>query len=373
MKKIYQFKFRWFLLMVLVFGCKKMNSTYEQYKVPGGITYAGKATSPIAYSGRNRIKIAWQRGADPNVAKAKIYWNNYQDSVNVPITQNMDTVSALIENLAEQQYNFIIKTYDTKGNVSVPVELIGESFGEKYEAYLVRRPVISSEVDENGILTITWDQANVSGGAYATDVKYTDRDGQQKIQRCLISESSFQITNYKMGTSYEYRTVYRPSEYSIDSFFTIYRTEFVSGKIKKQGLVVTTDSYAATSQLPKGGPAQFAFDDDITTFWHTHHTPAPVPGFPHWLAVDLNKMYVITRAELTCRPGVTNTFTQFTLQGSLDGRTWTNYGEFTLIQKDPTQSFTLNGLARMQYFRIFATEGPKAYANLAEFTVYGYE
>jgi hypothetical protein len=58
-----------------------MDSTYKQYVVPGGLTYAGKPTSPKAYSGLNRIKIAWLRGADPSVVKAKIFWNNFADSL----------------------------------------------------------------------------------------------------------------------------------------------------------------------------------------------------------------------------------------------------------------------------------------------------
>ncbi|TZF82806.1 hypothetical protein FW774_15060 [Pedobacter sp. BS3] len=364
------------LLLIVTGGsisCKKMDSTYKQFVIPGGITYTGKVTSPVVYAGRNRIKIAWLRGTDPNVTRAKITWNNNQDSVIVSIPATGDTISVIINNLDEKRYSFIATTYDDKGHSSVPVELLGESFGTKYESLLVTRPPSRSETDQDGILNITWANANVSGGAYATEMRYTATDGQVKVKRILATETLSAINDYKPGTTYEHRTLYVPTGISLDTFYTAYRTEHVAFKIPKAGLAVTTDSYAKTSQLPKGGPPQFAFDDDISTFWHTHHTPAPVPGFPHWLAVDLAKTYRITRVELTCRPGVTNTFTEFTIQGSMDGTNWSGYNSFTLIQKDPTQSFTLSDIPLMRHIRIYATKGPNAYANLAEFTVYGYE
>ncbi len=361
------------LMIVCLLACKKMDHTYKQFVVSGGITYAGKATSAQTYSGRNRIRIAWLRGADPNVVKAKVYWNNFQDSVVLAIPATGDTIGTIIPNLEEKQYNFVVKTYDAKGNSSVAVELLGESFGAKYEAYLVDRPVTSSELDESGKLTIVWGNANVSGGAYATEVQYTATNGLSKTKQFPIAEETSSIADYKAGTSYSCKTVYRPSVRSIDSFYTPSLTEVVTEKIKKSGLLVTTDSFAATSQLPKGGSAQFAFDDDVTTFWHTHHTPAPIPVFPHWIAVDLAKAYTITRAELICRPGVGNSFTTFIIQGSINGTTWTDYGSFTLIQRDAVQSFTLTSPAKMRYFRIYATAGPQTHTSLAEFSVFGYQ
>ena len=380
MKKIIGYSAVVLLIVCAFFACKKMDSTYKEYIVEGGITYAAKVTSPLVYTGRNRIKIAWLRGADPNVIKAKIYWNNLQDSLIVPIPPTGDTISVIIPNLLEKQYNFVVRTYDSKGNSSVPVELLGESFSVNYETLLVTRPVVSAETDPvTGSLAIVWGNANITGGAYATDVQYTDINNVVKVKRFPIAEAISTIVDYKAGTTYQYRTVYIPGTRGIDTFNTSYILEYVSAKVKKAGLVVTADSFAATSQLtanPPGGPPKYAFDDDLGTFWHTHHTPAPVPTFPHWIAVDMVKTYNVTRIELTARPGitgVTNTFTTFTVQGSMNGTTWTDYDSFTLVQKDPVQSFVLATTAKMRYFRIYATAGAAVHTSLAEFTVYGYE
>jgi hypothetical protein len=371
MKKILSYITALFILACACVACKKMDSTYKNFIVPNGLVYTAKPTSPIVYSGRNRVKIAWLRGADPNVTRARIFWNNYADSVNVPIPATGDTISVIISNLEERPYTFIAKTYDDKGNTSVPIELLGESFGTNYDALLLARPIAASEIDESGVLAINWGNANISGGAYATDVEYTDVSSATKVKRFPIAEMISTISDYKLGTTFRYRTVYNPGSRSIDLFSTGYRTEYVARKIPKAGLAVTTDSFAATSQLPLGGPVKFVFDDDVNTYWHTHHT-APVPTFPHWFVVDLAKTYTITRVELTSRPGVTNGFTTFNVDGSMDGTNFTTYGSFTKIPKDPAENFIITGSPKMRYIRIYATAGAAVHTNLAEFTVFGY-
>ncbi|TCC99452.1 hypothetical protein EZ444_01890 [Pedobacter hiemivivus] len=358
-----------------VAACTKMDSSYKEFIVPGGLTYAGRVTKPVVQSGRERIRISWLRGADANVKLARIYWNNYADSVSVPIPASGDTISVIIDHLEERPYTFIARTFDDKGNKSVDVELLGETYGPKYQSLLVTRPVVQSENMGTNLL-ITWSNANKTGGAYVTEVEYINTANVVTVKRFGVDEVSSAISDYKPGSTYRYRTEYRPGA-SIDPFYTGYTSLIVSSKIPKSGLVATADSFAATSQLANGGgPAKFAFDDDLNTFWHTHHTPAPVPVFPHWLAVDLQKTYNITRVELICRAGatgVTNSFTTFIIQGSMNGTTWTDYDTFTLIQKDEAQSFAPKNTAKMRFFRIYATAGPAVHTSLAEFTVYGYE
>src|SRR6186713_2025734 len=165
------------LLFMLFSACKKMDSTYKQYVVVGGIPYTGKAKSPKAYAGHNRVKITWLRGADPNVTKARIFWNNYTDSVEVLIKDDADTISVIIDNLPEKDYSFEIKTYDNKGVPSIPVELLSGAFGDRYQSQLLTRPVNSVLLDKNDKLTIKWGNAGISNGAIFTELTYTDLTG----------------------------------------------------------------------------------------------------------------------------------------------------------------------------------------------------
>lgn len=370
MKKITVYFSLAILVCCIIAACKKMDSTYKEFIVPGGITYTGKITSPLVYTGKGRVKIAWLRGADPTVVKTRIYWNSQLDSIEVATPATGDTISAIVTGLQEKQYNFVVKTFDAKGNKSVPVELLGESFGSRYESLLLARPIVAGEIDASGLLTIQWGNANLSGGAYATDVKYTDVNNQEQVKRFLVAESVSTITDYKVGTVYQYRTVYIPGARGIDSFFTPYVNQYVSAKINKSTWLATSDSFAVTSQLPNGPPIK-AIDDDVKTFWHTETNTSKV--YPHWLAVDMKKTINVSRVELTCRQDNTTTFTAFNIQGSMDGLTWTDYGSYTLVMKNATQSYSIPNNPPMRYIRIYAATGPNYYANLAEFSVFGFE
>lgn len=360
------------LLTICAFSaCKKMDSTYKEYKIPGGgLTYTGKISSPIVYAGRNRVKIAWLRGSDASVVNARIFWNNYSDSLDVPIPPTGDTISVIIDNLVEQTYSFVVKTYDNKGHTSVPVELLGGSYGEKYQKRLLDRPVITSEFDlTTNKLNFQWGTANAASGFFANEVIYTDNSGNTKIKFFKTQDLTSAIDDYKRGTTYQFRTIYVPTNVSIDTFYTAYSVQNVSERINKSTWTATADTYAATSQAPNGAPIK-AIDDNVATYWHTE-TVGSKP-YPHWLAVDMKKLINVSRFEVTCRQGQTTTFTSFLIQGSLDGLTWTTYDSYNLLQKDQTQSFMIAGAPQMRYIRIYAATGPNYYAHLGEFTVFGY-
>lgn len=220
MRMIFRYLVLAFLLLWVLASCKKQDRLYKQFIVPGGVTYVGKASDAVAYSGRERVKIWWLRGSDPNVTQARIFWNNFADSVEVNIPATGDTVSVSVENLPEGPYSFIIKTYDDKGNTSVPVEVLGTTYGDLYRSGLVNRPVLSSALDLDGHLNIQWDAPSV--GAYMTEVNYTDTAGKAQTQTFPVSESVSVLKDYKTGTPYEYRTAYLPDSTSLDTFYTDY-------------------------------------------------------------------------------------------------------------------------------------------------------
>ena len=182
MKKIIYYSILLFIVTGIFTSCKKMDSTYKEFVVPGGIIYPGKAVAPVVNSGHNRAKILWHRGVDPNVTRAGIFWNNYTDSVEVAIPPAGDTISTIIDNLPEGFYSFFIKTYDEAGNSSVPEEVLGTVYGEDYKASLLDRPVVSSEVDSQGLWTILWGSADISNGAIATEVIYTNTLGKGSVR-----------------------------------------------------------------------------------------------------------------------------------------------------------------------------------------------
>ncbi|HEX5552924.1 MAG TPA: DUF4998 domain-containing protein [Chitinophagaceae bacterium] len=350
-------------------GCKKMDSTYRKYVVQGGLTYTGKVTSATAYPGHNRVKISWLRGSDINVTHVRIFWNNYTDSIEVHIPSTGDTISAVIGNLPEKSYSFILETYDDKGHSSVKVELLSAAYGDSYESSLLNRPVFSSIMGNNDTVNIQWGSADISNGAYATEIQYTDTAGDAQVRRFDISDPGSQLTGYKPGTTFSYRTVYLPDSLSIDTFYTDYATQHVSGKIDKSNWIATADSYTPTRLLPSGPPDR-AIDGDINTYWHSLYPSNVV--FPHWLEVDMGQAITVTGVELIYRQNVFNDFANFNIEGSMDGINWTTYGSFTFLKVNDPQDYAITGAPQMRYIRVYADKGVNNYAHLGEFSVFGY-
>lgn len=360
-----------YICLLLLFSCEKMDDNYKEYVVRDGIIYPGKATSPFVAAGEKRVQVSWLRSADPKVVKAKIYWNNYTDSVDLDITPELDTIRYLIDNLEENTYTFIIKTFDAKGNVSIPVEVSGRAYGPIYKAGLFNRNIAQEKVSEDEGWVISWEMGDITRGAAFTELSFRNSKNEPMTVITPIENMATIVTDFKRG-EYQYRTGYIPEIGAIDTFYTEYISRTMPPqKINKAEWVATASSDARDTQAPNGAPDK-AIDDDPNTFWHSRHSPSS-PGYPHWIAIDMKKEIKVEYVELTPRATYTNqSFNKFIIQGSMDGINWTDYGDFYLEPVGlKVQQFVLEENPTMQHIRIYMTQGGSVHAHLAEFSVYG--
>lgn len=203
-------------------ACKDMDSLYEQYIVPNGITYPGKALEPMVFAGHLRVKMQWVKSADPSLAYAQVFWNNYTDSIRVDIPKDGDTVTCFLSPLEENSYSFMIHTYDDKGNVSIPVEVIGTVYGEGYIEMLSNRSIKRTETNEHSELIIQWGLADIANGAFATEVKFANATGDMLEYRDWIDSNEGRFAGYEAGSEYFVRTLFLPDSLSVDTFYTDY-------------------------------------------------------------------------------------------------------------------------------------------------------
>jgi hypothetical protein len=358
--------------MVLA-ACSKMDDNYKKYIVPGGLVYPGKPEFPKFYTGNYRAMIVWKRGTDPKISKARIYWNNFTDSVEIKIAPKQDSVGHVFSGLTESIYTYTIRTFDDADNRSVPVELTGKVFGDRYQASLLNRAISGAAIDGGNRATIFWGSADTTNGAWATEVRYTHTNGQVVTARFPAKKDTSYVENMQSGKGFEYRTVFVPDSLSIDTFYTAY-----SGispnyfQIDRAQWVATADNYEKTGQLPNGAPGK-VLDGKTDTYWHTNHSQSPVTGYPHWLAFDMIRNVKVDRVVLTSRSDYfTADFTDFIIQGSNDGITWQDYGSFKLAEMIGPQTFTLAGTPEMRYLRIWQIRANGApHSHLAEFSLFG--
>ena len=205
--------------IILVFStCKDPEGLFEQYIVPNGRYYPGMAMNPVSYSGKNRIKIEWENGSDPKVTKARIFWNNYTDSIEVPVNAGMDVISKIIEPIEENDYTFMIRTYDDEGHVSVPVEVNGVVYGEIYESRLLNRTTKSAKYNElSGVLQVEWYDASLT--EVGVQLEYTDIQNMSKTLQIDRMETLTNIPNFKNGEPLFVSTMHKPDSTVMDLLF----------------------------------------------------------------------------------------------------------------------------------------------------------
>ncbi|MEO6230320.1 MAG: DUF4998 domain-containing protein [Ferruginibacter sp.] len=214
-----------------IVSCSKSDD-YKKYTDKGEISYTGKLDSVNVYSGRLRVRLVAILPADPKIVKCKISWNDNKDSIIFNIVKAVGPeVFDKIFNVDEGVKNFSIQTFDNAGNASVIVTATGIVYGPKYEAGLTNRPVLSGELLSSGNAAIVWDNFDTTSGAKGTILTYTTTSDVSTTIYTPVSQSSTTLSNYKLGSSYSYKTMYLPSATDIDTLYSASQIKGVKSDI----------------------------------------------------------------------------------------------------------------------------------------------
>lgn len=211
------------LAAITLLSCSKWDD-YKKYTANGEIIYTGKLDSVKAYSGKNRVRITGKFNSDPKITAVKIFWNSKMDSLVYEVK------GGLVGNVFDQTFpmpesvtTFTIYTYDGDGNRSVPVYVVGKSFGDSYRRTLSNRFTTSLVyTSANDSTTVNWEAALAT--AVQTEVKYPKNptgDTVMVITPAKDSRTALPGFNYQTS-KFTYRTIYMPDSTSIDTFATQY-------------------------------------------------------------------------------------------------------------------------------------------------------
>lgn len=224
-KKYFVRGFAVLLIAAAISSCTSMDEGYKEFIKDGEISYTGKIDSLHVYSGRNRVQIKGLFISDPKITECRIYWDNRIDSVVVPITrtQGIDVLDIVINNLVENVHNFEVRTFDKLGNSSISVYKIGAVYGDRYQTSLYNRPIASKYFSPK-LTTINFASMDLSTGAYAVEVNYTNTSNVITKVQLPITQSRLDIADFKMGSSFTYKTLFKPNATSIDIFESVTTT-----------------------------------------------------------------------------------------------------------------------------------------------------
>lgn len=206
-------------LGILVAACSKMDGTYKEFLAGGEMRYSQKPDTLGINPGHHRVR-AWIAAKRSNLSKFQVFWNNRADSVEVPIagTTGNDTLSVIIDNLAEGSYTFEFFTFDKEGNKSIVIDTIGNVYGDEYISSMSNRLIASSTFGRK--VKISW--YNAGAGVIRTEVRYKSLDGTPHLVKVKANEKRTVIDDEPQEGSMEYRTVFLPHPNAIDTFYTDY-------------------------------------------------------------------------------------------------------------------------------------------------------
>lgn len=209
------------LSSIILSSCSKMDE-YKQYVEGGEIVYPTKIDSLEILSGKNQVMVHGVVSVNRGMTNYRIFWNNRQDSIVVPVelTGNIDTLTYVIENLPEGTINFEVRSYDDKGNSSVPTYLVGNVYGDRFREGLFQRAIMNSAFNKEGEFNITLQDVSKDMGFYGIRLKYKNIDDRQ-VDTVIVTpniDATAILKDYIMGSTIDYTTVYRPEPNSIDTF-----------------------------------------------------------------------------------------------------------------------------------------------------------
>jgi len=212
--------------LILFYSCSDLNDLHQPYLDRGETIYTEKPDSLISFSGLNRVKLQWFVFSDISIKKARIYWNNKIDSLDVDLVVNSgvrDTFSTIVENIPEGGYFFEVVTLDAFGNKSVAASRSGKSLGNRYRESLDDRRILSHLQTATDIV---FKIASNSPEDYVTsEFTFIDMNGVQQ-KSLLIADNLTTLTiplaDIDLSKNIEYRSVYNPFGNAIDLFYTDY-------------------------------------------------------------------------------------------------------------------------------------------------------
>ncbi len=205
-------------LALVTLSCSKMNDLHQPYLDEGEIIYAAKVDSAAAFAGKNRIQfemiIRSQR-----IETVRIFWNDYMDSLDVAIGNKTGSTKLMLENMAEKGYIFKLVSIDKYGNPSLPFEVTGKVYGDKFQTTVGNRSITSKTPLVGGVATINW--AGPVDYGIRCDLVYKNLDGVEVTRKVPMSAITTSFTD--MGSDLKYRTLFLPEPTAIDTFYTDFK------------------------------------------------------------------------------------------------------------------------------------------------------
>lgn len=346
---------------LLVYSCKDMDSTYEEFIIPNGKIYPQKADSMKVYTGNHRVRVTWQKAKDPKVVKARVYWDNYTDSIETDIPADLEIISVDINNLEEDVYTFCVKTFDAKGNVSLPSEKTKRVYGEDYLAALTGRRITSIVPFIDRVELVLEPATDLA----RYEVAYPVSSGEIVHAFFPVTQNRIVLNDYLPGGEFTAISYIVPEPDAIDEFVVETHDVFPENYI----LDTTGWTVNANTNIG-GGMPEYVIDRDEASFWFGN--------LPNWkIELDMKSFKQVEVVAVLQHPDELWVKTA-KISFSIDGITWGNSQNLTFPEKSAAfarQDLVLETPVLARHIRIERVAGfepSPTLALLTEIYIYGH-
>jgi len=261
--------------VILLSGCKEMDSEYRDFIVPNGYTYPQRADSLKVFPGYNKLRLEWMKPKSPTLRYAMVHWNNNEDSLKVEWNTDDAILFAEIPGLSETAHTFYVRHVDHRGNVSLPAEITGTPYGDNYLISATDRSYAAALRSPDGTGTITWGPKTPD--LLYTEVRYTAADGSQKTVRTDAGQAQASCPGIKPGEPFEYRSVFLPNN-GIEPVSRPWQTSEKPFLYKYPRTNWTVQARNGNHPWGDGGGGEpeLLLDGNMSTGWHSRvGTPLP--------------------------------------------------------------------------------------------------
>lgn len=351
-------------------ACSGMNDIIEEYLDRGEINYIGRADSATCDGGLYRARLTWKVGKDVRIEKCKISWNMGADSLIYPIDKESlinGYASVELSFKEEGEYVFNLVQMGEKGFPSIPQEVIGKVYGDKYVASLIPRSV-SGAVIENKVATLT---VGVVDDCYYSEVIYVDKNGNNQTIRVEPDVTSITIDNYTWGGDFTIKSYYKPEENAIDIFEAEYKGRFpLSEKLDRKKWTIPFVS----SQKEDTYPVTNILDGNVKSLWHSKWTPSPPAPFPHSIVIDMANEFDLYQLQVFQDPA-RMTFKSariFVAETNEGDDSFVEIGTIHCLKTEPGSTFDFPEPRKARYIKMVMEESYNPpYVAISEVYAYG--
>lgn len=190
-----------------VVSCTSQDDIYKEFIKDGGYIYPAKAANITSETGFQKVTLFWPVPKDPSLRSARVYWDNYTDSLDLNYSDFSDTVSVTITNLADRSYTFDIVNFDKLGNKSIAAEKSATPYGMNWLSTHEERQFKHAWVDGT---TATVQLTESTSEMVATKFRYKNLDGEWV--EFGPREVNFKLTNAMRGKYFEFSSGFLPSD-----------------------------------------------------------------------------------------------------------------------------------------------------------------